>query len=281
MKVPRPRALACMLAAGLLLAGVAASFGTTAEAKSSAHFYKAVRSAGPASSDVAPLAKPAGYKIVQAGPFNSPGNTQSLGKATCPGTKVPVGGGALISPAGSNNPILFANVNSSYPFGNSWFVDVNTSSSSGADADFDVYAVCIDEVASYSVVSSSLVDNPAGTSTLATASCPTNRVLVGGERVLQQLQCRYQCQLRLSLGKRDVEGCDGQRVGWGRSDRGIRRLRKAAERLQRAKQHHDRSEPSGDAARSGLPSWIVSLEWRGLHGGCCQPRSQFVVPVEL
>jgi hypothetical protein len=73
-------------------------------------------------------------------------------------------------------PTSTARIHSATP----WIVDLNTSSNSGADADFDVYAVCIDKVASYSVVSSSLVDNPAGASTLATVSCPANRVLIGG-----------------------------------------------------------------------------------------------------
>ena len=183
MRVLRTCVLACLLAGCFLLAGSAGSFGTTAGAiatKKSVQFDKAVPTARSLSSDVAPLGKPAGYKIVVGGPYNAPSDTQSLGKATCPGTEVPVGGGVLTSPVGSNNPIFFASINSSYPFNDSWFVDVNPSSSSGTDVDFIVYAVCIDKVASYSVVSSNLVDNPAGTSTLATASCPSNRVLIGG-----------------------------------------------------------------------------------------------------
>ena len=183
MRVLRARVLACLVVAGLLLAGITGSSGNTSEviaAKGHVQFYKPQIPARPLSSNALPLVMPAGYKIVKAGPFNAPSDTQTLGKVACPGTEVPVGGGVLTSPVGSNNPLLFANINSSYPFDNSWFVDVNTSSGSGADADFDVYAVCIDKVASYSVVSSSLVDNPAATLTLATASCPTNRVLIGG-----------------------------------------------------------------------------------------------------
>jgi hypothetical protein len=103
-----------------------------------------------------------------------------MGEATCPGTEVPVSGGVLPSPAGSDDPALYASVNSSYPARHTWVIYVNTSSSSGADADFEVYAVCIDKTSSYTIVSSGAVDNPAGSSTLATATCPTNLVLVGG-----------------------------------------------------------------------------------------------------
>jgi hypothetical protein len=88
-------------------------------AKGAVHFHRAAKSGPSLSSDMVPLAKPPGYKIVQAGPFNSPSDTQTLGKATCPSSEVPVGGGALTSPVGTNNPTLFANINSSYPFGNS------------------------------------------------------------------------------------------------------------------------------------------------------------------
>ena len=184
MRVSRLRFLACALATSLLLACIAAFVETSAGAESAGNpaipFGKVVKAARAVSGAVVPLAKPAGYKIVKAGPFNSPSNTQSQATVLCPGTEVPVGGGALISPAGSNNPVLFASINSSYPLSHEWVVDVNTNSSSGADADFDVYAVCVDAIASYSIVNSGLVDNPPGSSNLATATCPSNRALVGG-----------------------------------------------------------------------------------------------------
>jgi hypothetical protein len=87
MRVLRARALACLLAAGLLMAGVAGSSITTARAiaKGPVQFYKAEKAARALSSDVVPLGMPAGYKIVKAGPFNSPSDTQTLGKVTCPG----------------------------------------------------------------------------------------------------------------------------------------------------------------------------------------------------
>jgi hypothetical protein len=86
--------------------------------------------------------------------------------------------GALLSPVGGNNVDLYASLNSSYPQRNLWIVDVNTKS--GSDASFNVYVVCISAATSYSVVSSALTSNPAGTVTSVSATCPTNRVLVGG-----------------------------------------------------------------------------------------------------
>jgi hypothetical protein len=140
---------------------------------------KAVRIANTVPSADAPFTKLAGYKIVQAGPFNAPGGQQAEGVATCPGTEVPVGGGVLPSPVGDDNSTLFASVNSSNPDGSAWHVDVNTLASNG-DAAFDVYAVCIDHTKSYSVVTSGPVDSPADSATRFTVVCPVNRVVVGG-----------------------------------------------------------------------------------------------------
>jgi hypothetical protein len=116
--------------------------------------------------------------VVTTGPFDAPGGRQTQGVATCPGTEVPAGGGALISPGGTNNVPLYSSLNSSYPQRNFWVVDVNTVS--GSDASFNVYVVCINTATSYSVVSSALTSNPAGTTTSIAATCPTNRVIVGG-----------------------------------------------------------------------------------------------------
>ena len=125
-------------------------------------------------------AVPAGYKLVKAGPLDAPGGSQSQAIVQCPGSEVPVGGGAMVSPSGSNDPVLFASINSSYPLSHEWVVDVNTSGSSGADASFEGYAICVNSVSSYTVVNSGLMSNPAGASTLATATCPGKTALVGG-----------------------------------------------------------------------------------------------------
>jgi hypothetical protein len=184
MRVFRSRIGACALAGGLLVAGIAVFVSNSAGAVGVGHsgplFAKVVKTARPLTGTDSAPAVPSGYKVVKAGPFDSPGDTQAQAIVKCPGSEVPVGGGALISPAGSNNPVLFASINSSYPLNNEWVVDVNTSGSSGADANFVAYAVCIDSVSSYSVVNSGLISNPSGNSTLATATCPSKRVLVGG-----------------------------------------------------------------------------------------------------
>ncbi len=186
MSVLRSRFLPCAIGAGMLIASIAIWVDSSAGAVAAGGAIRLPKSAigeqmAPRlSATTAPLAKPAGYKVVKAGPFNSPGGAQTMGEAICPGTEVPVSGGAVTSPAGSNDPAFYATINSSYPFKHDWVVYVNTSSSSGADADFEVYAVCVDKVSSYTIVSSGAVDNPAGSSTLATATCPSNLALLGG-----------------------------------------------------------------------------------------------------
>jgi hypothetical protein len=120
-------------------------------------------------------AKPAGYLIVSA-TFSAANGVQTRGTVACPkkGTAVrqPQGGGAVI---GSSS--LGANINSSFPSGNTWFVDVNNNS--GAATSFVVYAVCAIPSKKYQVVTSS-VTNSAGLQTSVTAACPTGTKVLGG-----------------------------------------------------------------------------------------------------
>jgi hypothetical protein len=107
----------------------------------------------------------------------SPGTAgvQSRGTANCPkGTKV-LGGGAL-----SDSPATSDNINSSFPSGNSWIVDMNNGS--GTNTGFSVYVVCSKYPAKtgYQVVAGSAVDNPSGAQSLALAACPSGTVPLGG-----------------------------------------------------------------------------------------------------
>jgi hypothetical protein len=182
MRAFRQHLLTCTLGGGLLILGSAVPIGAAAgtiAAKPPATFEKMPSSAPVvAAKHAAPLTAPRGYKVITAGPFSAPGGQQTQGVASCPGTEVPAGGGALLSPLGDNNVPLYASLNSSYPQRNLWIVDVNTVS--GSDASFNVYVNCINVAASYSVVSSALATNPAGTVTSVSVTCPTNRVVVGG-----------------------------------------------------------------------------------------------------
>lgn len=115
---------------------------------------------------------PNGYKVVRSSSFAAPNGTQSHGSVTCPRLKQPASGGAVIV-SGSIN----AAINSSYPSGQSWEVDVNNTS--GADTTFTVYAVCLAPSAKYTVVTSSTTANPQSL-TLGEAFCPAQTWIVGG-----------------------------------------------------------------------------------------------------
>src|SRR4051812_9192953 len=69
---------------------------------------------------------PRGYTIVTTAGLSAPNGTQTRGVATCPGAKVPLGGGAFVTSFSTR-----ANINSSFPSGRSWVADINNAS--GAD----------------------------------------------------------------------------------------------------------------------------------------------------
>ena len=120
---------------------------------------------------VQPFALPAGYKIVT-GSFTATAGTQTRGIVTCPGTKVPAGGGGVIISSDLN-----ANINSSFPSGQSWIVDVNNATN--LETGFTVNVICIANNGDYQTVTNSAT-NPAGSQTELTATCPTGKVPLGG-----------------------------------------------------------------------------------------------------
>jgi hypothetical protein len=176
----RTRRTGGVVGSTLLLAGAGVLVGTTANATGTSTIKSGqAKTQAPikTATTASPLAAPGGYVVLTTGPFDAPGGVQTSGVATCPGTEVPAGGGALLSPVGSNAG-LYASLNTSIPQGHGWAVDVNTVS--GFDAHFSVYVVCVNAATSYSIVQSAPVTNPAGSVTFASATCPTNRVPIGG-----------------------------------------------------------------------------------------------------
>jgi hypothetical protein len=116
---------------------------------------------------------PAGYSVIYSGQYTAPGYSQTHGSATCPGHKEPASGGVVGESAG------FASaVNSSYPSGRSWEVDFNnqTSTSSG----FVVYAVCLEQSSTYTVVENSDLTAANGTQSEGFMSCPLHTRVTGG-----------------------------------------------------------------------------------------------------
>src|SRR5262249_49705222 len=89
-----------------------------------------------------------GYTIVSTGLLNMPPFLQSHAGVTCPAGLVPLGGGVFIS-----SPSTAANVNTSYPAGDTWIGEVNNGTS--AASQFNVFAVCAKAPKKY-VLSASL-----------------------------------------------------------------------------------------------------------------------------
>jgi hypothetical protein len=121
-------------------------------------------------------AKPAGYLLVNA-TFPVAAGAQTRGTVACPPkgaqARSAQGGGAVIE-----SSALGANINSSFPNGNGWGVDVNNNTSSATS--FVVYAVCAVPTKKYQVVISGTVTNSAFTQASATAVCPPGTKVLGG-----------------------------------------------------------------------------------------------------
>src|SRR4051794_26850872 len=107
------------------------------------------------------------------GLLTAPAGRQTRGFATCPASKVPLGGGVFVV-SGSTA----ANVNSSFPLNNRWVGDVNNAS--GLDTTFVVSAVCAKQPKLYSVVQSAGVDNLAGRQDSDSVTCPAGSLPLGG-----------------------------------------------------------------------------------------------------
>jgi hypothetical protein len=119
-----------------------------------------------------PFSLPKGYTVVTKTLTANPGS-QSPGAVTCPGTEQPVGGGAFIASSD-----LQANIHGSFPFGQSWGIDINNPSSSSTN--FTMYVVCMAYSPYYQVVASA----PATASPVSVSSqyavCPAGTSVVGG-----------------------------------------------------------------------------------------------------
>ena len=118
---------------------------------------------------------PKGYSILTDSADNPPG-TQTPVRVTCPtGTKALGGGG------GTTDGNTATNLNTSSPYrhhgATGWDVHVNNNST--ADNTAWAYVEC-GKVKGWSLQSSTAVDNPAETQSLARVSCPGDTVPTGG-----------------------------------------------------------------------------------------------------
>ena len=168
MKVPKIGALVGLAAGAVVLL---ASVAQAAPAKSPAPATPGAASTGIGNG---PEAFPNGYQLVESFQYTAPPFAQTHGTVTCPARKQPSGGGVFNESGGFPSAI-----NSSYPSGQSWDVDVNnpTSISGG----FIVFAVCLAKSPSplYKVVTAAAVATN-GAQTTGLVTCPTKTVVIGG-----------------------------------------------------------------------------------------------------
>lgn len=162
----------------VVFAGTVATAGGSAGASVTKSVHPASSVAGPrlAKGPAIPLGthpKIKGYDVVSSS-YDAPNGIQSAGTASCPSGTVVYGGGEIV-----DSDSLDANVNSSYPLGDTeWVADVNNAS--GADTGFAVYAVCADKVKGYRIAEGATVDDPSNDESTATVNCPSGTVVLGG-----------------------------------------------------------------------------------------------------
>ncbi len=158
--------------------GVVTALGVSAVAGASvASTVHAAVGKGAAPAALATPSKPSGYKVVISSLIAAAAGQQTHGSVACPTTKrgvqtEPTGGGAVISGTDTN-----MNINSSYPFGTAWDVDVNNASANNGS--FDVYAVCSLPTKGYTVATASFAGS-AGMQSHGDATCPSGTKVLGG-----------------------------------------------------------------------------------------------------
>jgi hypothetical protein len=124
----------------------------------------------------APTAPP-GYQRVSSSPIPiPPGQFDSGSQVACPAGTVPWGGSTGFTGGIAS---LGENINTSAPTGNGWRARYNNTSNRPTD-DFVIHAICAAQPPGYTTAFRT-VDNPAGTQSSATATCPPGtRLLSGG-----------------------------------------------------------------------------------------------------
>ena len=143
----------------------------------------------PSASNLAP-----GFQFVSVDFTADPG-TQTRGTATCPGTKQVVGGGAF-----DFGSLPAVSINSSFPTGQSWNVDINNASAS-ADT-VRAYAICVRRARLYQVVLGATVPHPAGSQVRATAVCPKGTYPTGGGAISGSFSTSVHMNSNLPSGRK-------------------------------------------------------------------------------
>lgn len=115
---------------------------------------------------------PPGFVEISSSTITAPAGSQTNGFVTCPGRRVPVGGGMEIM---GNS--LGDNVNTSEPSRHSWAVDVNNAGTSPTS--FQVTVLCERRPRHYTIASATF-SGPADIQSSGSAQCPVGTVPLGG-----------------------------------------------------------------------------------------------------
>jgi hypothetical protein len=131
-----------------------------------------------ASTPQAPEGKPAGYSIQEATFTTIAGTDNNLDSVACPVTAqgvqtMPTGGGAVVSASS-----IDININSSYPYGKSWIVNINNAITSNAVA--HVYAVCTVPRKGYIQMETGTIAAAPNSEIAGTINCPKGTHPSGG-----------------------------------------------------------------------------------------------------
>jgi hypothetical protein len=125
-----------------------------------------------ATAATAPPAPLTGYRIVQSIQGDATANSQTIGDVTCPGTRVPLGGGLRVSSTSTAVAIK-----ASFPTAHGWSYNVVNASST--DTAFTAFAVCAFRPPGYAVVQDNSTVAAGHDGDLAVA-CPGRKVPTGG-----------------------------------------------------------------------------------------------------
>jgi hypothetical protein len=119
-----------------------------------------------------PSTLPNGYTVATSA-FTAYAGSQDAGTANCPGTEQPVGGGAFVA-----SDDLSVNINSSFPSGQGWQVDVGNASS--LPTTVTAYAVCMAYSPKYRVVAAAPATLYSEWVSSNAANCPKGLAVMGG-----------------------------------------------------------------------------------------------------
>ena len=119
------------------------------------------------------IKKPKAYKVITGASLTNPAASQTHATAACAGKSKLLGGGGY-----SSSPFTQVNLNSSYPTGKTWAIDMNNASTGAAST--QAYAICGQQVKGLVALTGDTEINSPGTEDLADVTCTGSKVALSG-----------------------------------------------------------------------------------------------------